>query len=389
MDKKDISSTVKDRILQFAGTAAFGPKKIILILTVLFLILVSVMSSCTAAAITGLGGIGQAVRQQAAISLTAAEYEIVAFFREKGFADTQIAAVMGNLKQEKGDFDPTFDNGNVIGIMQWTGGQRTRLIEWCNANGYSEYTLKGQLNYAYEVYIPGSWFFPLYEGDHAYPEEYDISYEEWQKLEEEDIDLATAAFCACSEKPYYRDADGNQSELHEHRIPYAREYLQILKGGWLNGASYVTWAVSIANDPAHGYDQGNRHGPDYDCSSLVAYALRAAGYDVPIFSTYTQRGILQNIGFVQLPFDASILQPGDILWAEEHTEIYVGNNEAVGAHENENGEVVGGIPGDQTGNEISVGPMHMAFVYIYRLPAPSPTPTAAPRPERTQQAGEP
>ena len=29
----------------------------------------------------------------------------------------------------------------------------------------------------------------------------------------------------------------------------------------------VTWAIKIANDPAHGYDQDNRWGPDYDCSS--------------------------------------------------------------------------------------------------------------------------
>ena len=34
----------------------------------------------------------------------------------------------------------------------------------------------------------------------------------------------------------------------------------------------VTWAIRIANDPAHGYDQDNRWGPDYDCSSLVISA---------------------------------------------------------------------------------------------------------------------
>ncbi|MFR8905050.1 MAG: hypothetical protein ACLVHS_14945 [Blautia wexlerae] len=36
----------------------------------------------------------------------------------------------------------------------------------------------------------------------------------------------------------------------------------------------VTWAIEIANDPAHGYDQDNRWGPDYDCSSLVISAWR-------------------------------------------------------------------------------------------------------------------
>ena len=39
----------------------------------------------------------------------------------------------------------------------------------------------------------------------------------------------------------------------------------------------VTWAIEIANDPAHGYDQDNRWGPDYDCSSLVISAWQQAG----------------------------------------------------------------------------------------------------------------
>ena len=30
----------------------------------------------------------------------------------------------------------------------------------------------------------------------------------------------------------------------------------------------VTWAIEIANDPAHGYDQDNRWGPDYDLSLI-------------------------------------------------------------------------------------------------------------------------
>lgn len=372
MNKNDIGNSIKNRLEQFAASLIVAPKKTVFLAAVVILImLISLMSSCTAAALTGLGGVVQAYQEQARISLTAAEYEICAFFRDKGYGDTQIAAVLGNLKQEKGDFDPTYDNGNVLGIMQWTGGQRTRLIEWCNENGYGDqiYTIKAQLNYAYEVYIPGSWFFPQYDGDHAYPAAYNITYDEFLALEPKDIDLATAGFCACCEKPYYKDADGNQSELHEHRIPYAREYLQILQGGYLDGAAYVTWAVSIANDPAHGYDQDNRDGPDYDCSSLVAYALRAAGYNVWIFDTDSEIGQLEGIGFERLAYDPSILQPGDILWKDGHTEIYVGNNEVVGARQNEFGGIKGGTPGDQTGDEISVCPMFMGFTYIFRLPA--------------------
>ncbi len=34
----------------------------------------------------------------------------------------------------------------------------------------------------------------------------------------------------------------------------------------------AAFAVSVAKDDSHGYDQGRRWGPDYDCSSLVITA---------------------------------------------------------------------------------------------------------------------
>ena len=32
------------------------------------------------------------------------------------------------------------------------------------------------------------------------------------------------------------------------------------------------WMIDLANDNSHGYDQTNRWGPDYDCSSAVISA---------------------------------------------------------------------------------------------------------------------
>ena len=39
----------------------------------------------------------------------------------------------------------------------------------------------------------------------------------------------------------------------------------------------VETARAIAADASHGYDQTERWGPDYDCSSLVIHVWRAAG----------------------------------------------------------------------------------------------------------------
>ena len=63
------------------------------------------------------------------------------------------------------------------------------------------------------------------------------------------------------------------------------------------------WAVAIANDDSHGYDQINRWGPDFDCSSLVISAFDSQG--VPVKKngcTYTgnMRPGFLNSGFVEI-----------------------------------------------------------------------------------------
>lgn len=131
------------------------------------------------------------------------------------------------------------------------------------------------------------------------------------------------------------------------------------KGGGSN-LSYIKWAIEIAEDNSHGYAQDRRGGdPDYDCSSFIFYALKQAGFDlgdVP-FATFTMKENLEAVGFTAIPYNEADLQVGDILLhSQEHCEIYIGDGQTVGAHVNENGDIVLGQPGDQTGTEISVGP---------------------------------
>lgn len=131
-------------------------------------------------------------------------------------------------------------------------------------------------------------------------------------------------------------------------------------GGGVEGA--CLWAIDIANDNSHGYDQITRDGGnDFDCSSLVSWAFRENGFDVPWPSpaTYTMIDAFTPLGFTWIPGmgnDSSSLQRGDILLnINDHVEIYLGQQQNVGAHINEFGGVNNGQPGDQTGNEISVG----------------------------------
>ena len=122
--------------------------------------------------------------------------------------------------------------------------------------------------------------------------------------------------------------------------------------------SAVEWALAIAADPSHGYDQAGRWGPDYDCSSLVISAWEQAG--VPVKSqggaTYTgnmKRAFLAH-GFVEISgLDLSGpagLAYGDVLLHERnHTAMYIGGGQIVQASINELGTIKGGAKGDQTG----------------------------------------
>lgn len=124
--------------------------------------------------------------------------------------------------------------------------------------------------------------------------------------------------------------------------------------------SAVAWARGIAADASHGYDQANRWGPDYDCSSFVISAYKAAG--VPLACTYTgdMRGDMLRCGFavvssaaVDLATGAG-LEAGDVLLNyTHHTALYIGGGRIVQASINERGGVTGGASGDQTGREIA------------------------------------
>ena len=115
----------------------------------------------------------------------------------------------------------------------------------------------------------------------------------------------------------------------------------------------VAWALGIAGDSSHGYDQTSRWGPDYDCSSFVISAYKAAG--LPLTATYTgnmKYDFLRN-GFFEVT-DGS-LQRGDVLLHERnHTALYIGDGQLVHASINERGTIKGGQVGDQTGGEICV-----------------------------------
>ena len=122
----------------------------------------------------------------------------------------------------------------------------------------------------------------------------------------------------------------------------------------------VNWIISIANDNTHGYDQGSRWSPDYDCSSLVISAWEQAGVNLTCTYTGNMYANMVNKGFSDITSQVNLatgsgLARGDVLLnVSSHTAMYIGNGQICEATGNENGGITGGQTGDQTGREICI-----------------------------------
>ena len=78
----------------------------------------------------------------------------------------------------------------------------------------------------------------------------------------------------------------------------------------------LSWAEMIAADDRHGYSQESRLGPNYDCSSFVAFMLVIMGFIVDIHSTtWDLRKQLIDNGWTLV---SGSRKRGDILLNEDH-----------------------------------------------------------------------
>jgi hypothetical protein len=143
----------------------------------------------------------------------------------------------------------------------------------------------------------------------------------------------------------------------------------------------VNWAIDIANDSSHGYDQVNRWGPDYDCSSLVISAYKNAGLKVYSKGATNTRNMYKpflQCGFEDVTKEITLssgkgLKKGDVLLTpSSHTAMMTNSSKLVQARMNENNGITGGRTGDQTGDEIHVRSYYnFPWTYVLRYPGGS------------------
>lgn len=157
----------------------------------------------------------------------------------------------------------------------------------------------------------------------------------------------------------------------------------------------VQWAIDIANDQSHGYSQGaeyppyqgSRDAPDYDCSSLIYYALDRAGFNIiqnwqnnPLYMS--RYGGKQAVGDADTIWqDLSVdggwlkfswyevkdnLKRGDILFNPHHVAFYIGDGMTVEARGVNNPKGGSYVTGDQ-GGEIDFFPANRYWTEVYRF----------------------
>lgn len=144
---------------------------------------------------------------------------------------------------------------------------------------------------------------------------------------------------------------------------------------------FVAEVLRWCYDETKGYSQPKRWAPNAaDCSSLTYRCGVAAGYNLPTSGTRYTGTILehfQTAGFKAVPFDGNLndCPPGSIaLNVTHHVEVFVDWGKLGGAHIDEHGGVQGCCDGDQTGNEISVGPAYVpSYGWDYILLPPDDT----------------
>lgn len=128
----------------------------------------------------------------------------------------------------------------------------------------------------------------------------------------------------------------------------------------------VDYMKKIAADPKHGYSQVSRWGnpdtwSDYDCSSLVISAYQAAGIPVKdkgatytgnMYNAFTACGFKDVTSKINLATGKGLIA-GDVLLNHKcHTAMMISTTQLAQASIDENGGIMGGKVGDQTGREI-------------------------------------
>ena len=272
------------------------------------------------------------------------------FMIRNGASQNAALAVLGNMYAESTCNPGIWQNLDSsrtdlgFGLVQWTPS--TKYTNWAAAKGYESKNINGQLQrILYEKNVGIQWQKRTTSMSFA---------EFWNSGES--LETLVELF----ELNYEQHAGAVQPKRKEY-ANYWKAHLALNDDSAEKIEKAIAWMLKIAADNSHGYDQGYRWGPDYDCSSFCITGWQEAGVPVKTYgASYTgdMRAVFLRCGFSDVignvdVYSGSGLRRGDVLLSEGyHVATYIGNGKIVHASQNEFGGAVGGQTGDQTGTEI-------------------------------------
>ena len=310
------------------------------------------------------------------------EQIIWTFLKGKGFNDYAAAGIMGNLWAESGlkpnnlqntyekslglnddQYTATVDNGTYTnfardsagyGLAQWTYWTRKQnLLARAKAAGTSIADLSTQLNCLYEELSSNAAIMQALAIADSVKAASDVILLKFERPKDQS-EAAKNRRAGFGQRYYDKYAGTTTTQQRESEVGKMGAKVQ----------KAVDYAVAIARDDSHGYDQVDRWGnPNFDCSGLVITAYEKAGVPVKTNgATYTgnMRKVFLKTGFTDVTSKVNLkttagMKVGDVLLAEgKHTALYTGSGQLVHASINEKGKATGGATGDQTQKEICV-----------------------------------
>lgn len=260
--------------------------------------------------------------------------DMYANMRNNGFTHEGAAGMMANLAVEtaggqsywnESDIRNNFidttlisnDGHNSYGIVQWTGGRRTNLINWCIENNYDHTTIAGQLAFMY------------YEMETSYSGTYNYLRSDGHSAQDCGLYIATH-YEVCDEA--YRPKRGVLAETFASMYSaYKDDWSELVN----QGQQIASYAASFAGKIHYVWGGGRSaifpeeviYNGDTsigtDCSGFIHLVFNRFGINVPAQSSSIASG------GTQIPLDE--IQPGDILWRSGHVAIYIGNGQIVQA----------------------------------------------------------
>ena len=258
--------------------------------------------------------------------------------RQNGFTHEGACGMMANLAFEtaggqgtwtEADIRRNFINTTLIsndgydsyGIVQWTGGRKTNLINWCLENNYDYTTIAGQLAFMYyemSTGYTGTYNYLRTSGHSAHDcgryvaDHYEICAEQYRE------GRAVLAETFASMYAAYKDDYSDLVKAGDSIVQYAVQYVGRIH--YTQGTGSYIGTRYLGPDLDQAVYRGGTPTIGTDCSGFVYSVFKHFGITTP---TYT--GAYTSAHRISL----SEIQPGDILYRDGHVGIYIGNGQLV------------------------------------------------------------